>query len=102
MREPVVHNEDPDLEYNMWGPQFLEYKGELFTGTIFYDDTDPVSYTEYKNGMFDGEDVSYYKNGKLAEKSFYKDGEYISGKEWYDNGQLKSESTHLYDEKHPN
>ena len=97
MREPIIHDEDPDLEYNIWCAEFLKYKGEFFTGTIFYDDTDPISCTEYKNGMFDGEDVSYHKNGKLAEKRFFKDGEYISGIEWYDNGQLKSYNAHLYD-----
>jgi hypothetical protein len=97
MREPVIHNEDPNLEYNPWGTNYLKHNGELFTGTIIYDDTSPISYTEYKNGDYDGDSVSYHKNGKLAEKSFYKDGEYISGKEWYDNGQLKSDDIHLFD-----
>jgi antitoxin component YwqK of YwqJK toxin-antitoxin module len=98
MREPVIHNEDPNLEYNLWDTNYLKYNGELFTGTIIYDDTNPISYTEYKNGDYDGESVSYHKNGNLAEKSFYKDGEYISGKEWYNNEQLKSDDIHLYDE----
>lgn len=98
MREPVIHNEDPNLEYNLWDTNYLKYNGELFTGTIIYDDTNPISYTEYKNGDYDGESISYHKNGNLAEKSFYKDGEYISGKEWYNNEQLKSDDIHLYDE----
>ncbi len=92
MREPIIHNEDPNLEYNPYDASFLKYKGELFTGTLLYDDTNPVSYTEYTNGDYDGEFVSYYKNGQLAEKTIYKNGEYITGKEWYDNGQLRYNS----------
>lgn len=97
MREPVVHHEDPELEYNMWGYNYLQYKGELFTGTLIYDDTDPVSYTEYKNGYCDGEEVIYYESGQLAEKGFNKNGERISTTEWYENGRLKYAEGCLYD-----
>ena len=96
MREPVIHYEDPNLEYNIWDTNYLQYKGALFTGTLLYDDTKPASYTEYKDGDFDGEDKSYHKNGKIAEISIYKNGSYVSGKEWYENGQLKSDDIHLY------
>jgi hypothetical protein len=97
MREPVIHNQDPNLEFNPWGTNYTQYKGRLFTGTIMYDDTPAVSYTEYKDGDLDGNHVIYHKNGNLAEQSVYKDGEYITGKKWYDNGQLQSDDVHLYD-----
>jgi antitoxin component YwqK of YwqJK toxin-antitoxin module len=93
MRKPIIHEEDPNLEYNLWGSNYLKYKGELFTGTLIFDDTNPISYTEYKNGDYDGENVSYHKNGKLAEKAIYKDGDYIEGQEWHPNGQIKFDST---------
>jgi antitoxin component YwqK of YwqJK toxin-antitoxin module len=97
MREPLVHNEDPNLEFNPWGKNYLQFNGKLFTGTIVYDDTNPISYTEYKNGDYDGNSIFYHKNGQLAQKSIYNEGVYISGKEWYDNGQLKSDDIHLYE-----
>ena len=97
MREPAVHPEDPELDPNIWGNNYLLYKGELFTGTLVYDDTNPVSYTEYKNGDCDGEQVSYYKNGQLAEKSMNKNGKRVSTMEWYENGQLKYKDGYLYD-----
>lgn len=92
MKEPVVNSEDSNLEYNLWGTNYLQYKGELFTGTLLYDDTIPNSYTEYTNGDYDGNSITYYKNGQLSKKSFYKNGAYISGKEWYENGQLRHNS----------
>ncbi|GGF23517.1 hypothetical protein [Flavobacterium limi] len=92
MREPVILDEDINLEHNLWGTNYLKYKGELFTGTLLYNDTNPFSYTEYKDGDYDGESVSYHKNGQLAETSIYSNGNYISGKEWYDNGQIKYDS----------
>ena len=92
MRQPIINSEDQELEFNMYGSDFLKYKGILFTGTVIFDDTNPISYTEYKDGDYDGNNVSYHFNGKLAEQSFYKEGKYLSGKEWYNNGQLKYDS----------
>lgn len=89
MREPIIHHEHPELEYNLWGNNHLKYKGILFTGTIFFDDTNPVSYVEYKNGEYDGNEIVYHQNGQLAEKNFYHGGRYISGKMIYENGQLR-------------
>lgn len=96
MREPVVHHEDPELDYNIWGNDYLQYKGVFFTGTLFYDDTNPVSYTEYKDGNRDGERIVYYKNGQLAEKNIYRNGRFISSQEWHENGQLKYSDGNLY------
>ena len=96
MRQPIINSEDPELEFNMYDSCCLRYRGILFTGTVIFDDTDPVSYTEYKDGDFDGNNVSYHFNGKVSEQSFYKEGEYISGKEWYENGQLRYDSENNY------
>lgn len=89
MRQPIINSEDPELEYNIYDSCCLKYKGILFTGTVLFDDTNPISYTEYKDGEYDGNNVSYHFNGKLSEQSIYKEGQYISGKECYNNGQLK-------------
>lgn len=96
MRQPIINSEDSELEFNMYDSCCLRYRGILFTGTVLFNDTNPVSYTEYKDGDFDGNNVSYHFNGKLSEQSFYKEGEYISGKEWYENGQLRYDSENNY------
>ncbi|GEM_PF-3268403 len=92
MKEPTIHNEDPNLEHNLLDTNYLKYKGKLFTGTLLYDDTNPVSYIEYTNGDYDGDNVSYHNNGQVAAKSKYKEGKFISGEEWYDNGQSRYNS----------
>ncbi len=96
MRTPIIHSDDPDLEYNMWGENYLKYRGSLFTGTLLYNDTTPPSYVEYQNGDYHGNSVTYSRNGTLIEQSTYENGNYASGTEWYDNGQLKSDAGHLY------
>ncbi|WP_316824029.1 hypothetical protein [Pedobacter miscanthi] len=93
MRQPIIDSEDPELEFNPYDACCLRYKGEFFTGTIIYTDTDPVSFTEYKDGEFDGREIAYYKNGALSGDCIYENGNYISGKEWYNNGQLRFDSS---------
>jgi hypothetical protein len=92
MREPIVDSEDSELEYNPYGSGYLQYKGKLFTGTLIDTDTNPISFHEYTDGDLDGYGRSYHKNGMLQEDAVYKNGTYIFGKEWYDNGQLRYDS----------
>ncbi|WP_343522210.1 hypothetical protein [Pedobacter sp.] len=94
MRQPIIDSEDPELEFNPYDACCLRYKGEFFTGTVIYTDTDPVSFTEYKDGEFDGRDITYHENGTLLEDCICENGKYISGKEWYENGQLRFDSAY--------
>lgn len=92
MKEPLIDSEDPELEYNPYDVSYLQYKSKLFTGTLIYTDTTPNSFQEYTDGDYDGRRISYHKNGMLHEDAIYINGAYISGKEWYDNGQLRYDS----------
>lgn len=88
MREPIIDRDDPKIESNIYDfHTFMQYDGKLFTGTILYDDS--KSYVQYENGNVDGRSISYYSNGKIEEDCYYIDGNYISGKHWYENGQLR-------------
>ena len=91
MREPIIDINDPKIERNMYDfHTFMRYDGKLFTGTILYEDN--KTYVQYKNGNVDGRSISYYLNGQIEEDCTYLDGNYISGKHWYKNGQLRYDS----------
>src|SRR5690554_6714955 len=95
MREPIIDRDDPKIESNMYDfHTFMQYDGKLFTGTILYEDN--KSYVEYKNGNVDGRSISYHLNGQIEEDCSYIDGNYISGKHWYENGQLRYDSENNY------
>jgi len=95
MREPIIDIDDPKIESNMYDfHTFMKYDGKLFTGTILYEDT--KSYVQYQNGNVDGRSISYYLNGQVEEDCTYIDGNYISGKQWYENGQLRYDSENNY------
>lgn len=80
-----------DFEENMYDFfTCLWYKGKLFTGILL--DDDEKGTTEFKNGNADGRSLSYYENGQLEEDCIYEDGNYIKGKHWYSNGQMKYDS----------
>ena len=95
MREPIIDINDPKIERNMYDfHTFMRYDGKLFTGTILYEDN--KTYVQYKNGNVDGRSISYYLNGQIEEDCTYLDGNYISGKHWYKNGQLRYDSENNY------
>lgn len=96
MRKPHIYEGDKGIDFELfYEGGILEYNGTKFTGTLIDDNTEPKSYSEYKNGDLDGDDISYFENGKLAEKNIFKNGEYISGKQWYENGQLRFDSENI-------
>lgn len=94
MKEPIVNSDE--IDEDRYGGCPPKYNGKFFTGTIIYDDTDPVSYSEYTDGEEDGKSISYYRNGQLEEDAIYSKGEYISGKHWYENGQMRYDSQNNY------
>ena len=61
-------------------------------GTLLYVDS-----LDDRRSIFDGENVSYYRNGRVAEKSFYRngkrDGEY---RRYDDRGKLREQATYLF------
>ena len=95
MREPIIKSNDPKIEGNIYDfHTSMRYENKLFTGTILYDDN--KTYVQYKNGNVDGRSISYYLNGQIEEDCIYLDGDYISGKHWYRNGQLRYDSENNY------
>jgi len=100
MKKPIIQkttNNEKDFEYNVYAPEiYFKYKKALFTGTVI--EEDEKSYTEYTEGNEDGRSVEYYDNGQIESDSLMSKGRYVSGKEWYYNGQLKSDDKHLYNE----
>ncbi|MCW4469312.1 hypothetical protein OGH69_10075 [Flavobacterium sp. MFBS3-15] len=97
MKEPVIQFNEKDFEENIYDPYiYLLYKGVLFTGTLL--DEDGICYTEFEKGNAHGRSISYYKCGPLQSDGFFDNGNYVSGTEWYKNGQLKSDGTYLYNE----
>lgn len=90
MREPYIYDGDENIDGELlYQGGILEYKGVRFTGTLIYSDTQPVSYSQFENGEYDGKEMHYYGNGQLAEMSLHKNGECIEHQEWYSNGKVK-------------
>lgn len=95
MKNPIIESDDPKIEGNMFDfHTCMKYNGKLFTGTILHEDN--KGYVQYKNGNVEGRAISYYSNGKIEEDCYYTDGNYISGKHWYENGQLRYDSENNY------
>lgn len=91
MDKPVEYNHK-DFEENLYDVYtHMKYKGVLFTGTLIKEGRK----IEYKNGNANGKSVAHYENGQIECDEIYENGDYISGKEWYKNGQLKYDSTGL-------
>lgn len=54
-----------------------------------------VNETEFRNGLLNGDDISYYSDGSIESKSTYKDGNLIGDTiRYYENGNTKSKSKH--------
>lgn len=84
----LIQFNDTDFEENIYDIYtFLNYKGKAFTGTLLYDN----QIISYKNGHAHGRVLSYYYDDCLASDSIFENGRYQSGKEWYIDGQLKTE-----------
>lgn len=71
--------------------RIVYYNALLFTGSITeVSKGDTVSITEYKNGLKEGKQLSYYLNGQVKEERYYenglKTGEHTG---WWENGKLK-------------
>jgi len=90
MRKPHIYEGDKGIDYDLfYEGEILEYNGLKFTGTLIENDSEPKSYSEFKNGEYDGDSISYFENGKLLTKGKYKNGNCIYFEHWYPNGQLR-------------
>lgn len=76
---------------------FMKYKGKPFTGTL----KDEGEIIQFENGHANGKAEAYNTHGQLIHQDIYKDGESVSSKEWYANGQLlyDSEFERVWDSK---
>lgn len=88
MIQPIIAYNENDFEVNFQDYYTcMYYRGEPFTGTLM----DGNIMTQFKNGNAHGKSVEHYDNGRLADESYFEDGNYISYKTWYQNGKIKSE-----------
>lgn len=93
-----VEYNDPDLTLRdrptNWGGGVYLYKGQPFNGVeiYHYEGTRQLSAEyEYKEGIFDGRQLKYWRNGNLKEEFFRKFDYYVgSFKRWDEDGQLIS------------
>ena len=79
---------------------FLYYKGLLFSGAVYevYDNQSIYKEVNYKNGLKHAFSTSWYSNKQTKSRSYFVNNQvYFSDKEWYKNGQIKSNITALKD-----
>ncbi len=82
------------LDFNM--NLEVTYNDKPFTGIAFEDTPHYYNECEYVDGYRHGRDYCIYKSGKLKSEDFYKNGEFIEGKEWYENGQIREDRKDPY------
>lgn len=70
----------------------LYHLGSPFTGFLKNDNC----IIEYKDGFANGKFLEYFPDGTLKIEGYCINGEYISGKEWYQNGQIKIEEDKIF------
>ena len=73
----------------------------LFSGVVYevYDDQSISKEVNYKNGLKHGFSTSWHSNKQMRSRSYFvNDQVYLSAKEWYENGQIKSNITALKDD----
>jgi len=90
-----------ELEIGSNGPEEYLFKGSPFTGTaVELDDSGRVIYQcEFNDGVKDGVERSYYRNGNLESELTYKKN-FTHGwdREWHENGALRREAYRQYAE----
>lgn len=86
----TLHTDDKDIEYRNEYDLLVDvyFKGEKFTGTL----KDDVQYIEYKNGVVDGQLIEFFDTGTIRVSEVYDKGQFISGKKYYKNGNINSET----------
>ncbi len=90
MKTEAIKYNEIDFEENIYDFfTFLMYKGKPFTGIL----QDGKWIIEFKTGNANGRSIDYYDNGQIASDEIYNDGNYVEGKEWHPNGQIKFDST---------
>ena len=80
------------------GKTYVRGEKEVFTGTlnIYREGNWLFSEVPFKNGLRDGVQKDYYKNGKLRWSGFFKNGK-LEGKtkSFYENGNIELEENHV-------
>ena len=70
----------------------LYYLDSPFTGFL----KDDNCIIEYRDGFANGKFLEYFPDGSLCFEGYYVNGECISSKEWYQNGQIKIEGDNIF------
>lgn len=86
----TLHTDDKEIEYRNEYDLLVDvyFKGEKFTGNL----KDDVQHIEYKNGVVDGQLIEFFDTGAIRVTEIYDKGQFISGKKYYKNGNLNSET----------
>lgn len=65
-----------------------EVKMRYGKATFWYETGELKNEIHFENGVWDGELLSYWKNGNLKRKDYYKKGKLKNGECWDENGKL--------------
>jgi hypothetical protein len=86
----TLHTDDKDIEYRNEYDLLVDvyFKDEKFTGTL----KDDVQHIEYKNGVVDGRLIEFFDTGVTRVTDIYDKGKFVSGKKYYKNGNLNTET----------
>jgi antitoxin component YwqK of YwqJK toxin-antitoxin module len=79
-----------DIEYR-FGTPYIKATGEKVTGAIrgFYDNGIQSGYAEFKDGVQNGKEINWHKNGNKRHEVVFENGEQKGAWVfWYENGQI--------------
>ena len=85
----VIYKDTIDSSYQIG---YINKFGQKDSCWFFYGNTNNILATaNYKNGIKNGEWITYYKNGNIHIKMYYLNGILVSGKRWDENNNLLEE-----------
>lgn len=99
LRQPLLSIHDPLLSYaddapGRIVPLTLYYDSTPFQGTTFEQTEAAITFTQYENGLMNGEELVFDERGMCRKITLYKDGWDIGEQSWHENGQMQEYSRH--------
>ena len=97
LRQPLVSSHDPLLRYaedapGRVVPLTLYYDSTPFQGTTFEQTEASVIFTQYENGLMNGEEYVFDERGTCRKITLYEDSDDIGEQSWHENGQMQEYS----------
>jgi hypothetical protein len=87
----TLHSDDKNIEYRNENDLLVDVYlgGHKFTG-ILKNEWEQI---EYKDGVVNGQLLTFYKTGEIRENSLYEQGRHIKTTKYFQNGVINSELT---------